>query len=343
MATPKKGFPIMLRILRWFRRTLTVAFALFGFVAAVLLAMIAVPPVRPPTLASVSGGPRTDLSGLPQLSRFQARDGTELAFRHYQPVASALPNDRVAVLVHGSSGGSRSMYPLAKAISERGVETFAMDVRGHGASGTRGDIGYLGQLEDDLADLVGQIRIARPTAEITLVGFSSGGGFALRVAGSPIKEQFARTVLLAPYLGNDAPTSRPSSGGWASPSVPRILGLVALRTIGVTCCESLPVIAFAVPPNSEKAQTSVYSFRLLANFGVLRDYRKYVASATRPLTIYAGADDELMFADKYADAVRGFSNVNVKVLDGLSHMGLIYDARAAAVIADDVARRQPVD
>lgn len=333
----------MTRTLRWFRKTLTAALALFGVVAAVLLAMIAVPPLQPPTLASVSGGPRTDMTGLPQLSRFQARDGTELAFRHYRPVAAAASNERVAVLVHGSSGGSRSMYTLAKAISERGVETFAVDTRGHGASGTRGDIAYLGQLEDDLADLVGLIRTTRPTAEITLVGFSSGGGFALRVAGSPIKEQFARTVLLAPYLGNDAPTSRPNSGGWASPSVPRILGLVALRTIGLTCCESLPAIAFAVPPNSEKAQTSVYSFRLLANFGVMRGYRRYFAAATRPLTIYAGADDELMFADKYTDAVRDFSNVNVKVLDGLNHMGLIYDARAAAIVADDVARRQPLD
>ena len=91
-----------------------------------------------------------------------------------------------------------------------------------------------------------------PTAPLTLLGHSAGGGFALRVASSPIQNLFARTVLLAPYLGYDAPTNRPDSGGWASADIPRILGLLALRGLGIDCCEALPVLAFAVPPNSEK-------------------------------------------------------------------------------------------
>jgi pimeloyl-ACP methyl ester carboxylesterase len=330
-------------LLRVCRKTIIISLALFGLLAAVLLAMLAVPPSRPPMLASVSGGTRTDMSDLPQLSRFQARDGTELAFRHYQPAPGADADDRVAVLVHGSSGGSRSMHTLARAVAARGAETFAVDMRGHGASGTRGDIVYNGQLEDDLADLVDHIRTTRPKAAITLVGFSSGGGFALRVAGSRTKELFTRTVLLAPYLGNDAPTSRPNSGGWANASLPRLHRLRALRQVGLTCCESLPALAFAVPQNSEKAQTGTYSFRLMVNFGVFHNYHSYVAAATHPLTIYAGAADELMFADKYAGAVQDFANVNLKVLDGLNHMGLIYDPRAAAVIADDVAKSQPRD
>lgn len=320
----------------WLRKTIAASLALPGLLAVVLPVLVAVPVSRPPALASVSGPPSTDMSDLPLLSRFQARDGTELAFRHYRPQADGI--DRVAVLVHGSSGGSRSMHVLARAVATQGVETFAIDVRGHGASGTRGDIAYLGQLEHDLADLVGQIRTARPTAAITLIGFSSGGGFALRASGGRLKDVFARTVLLAPYLGNDAPSSRPNSGGWASPSVPRIIGLFALRALGVTCCESLPAIAFAVPANSEKAQTGVYSFRLFANFGVVRDYRRYFTAATAPLTIYAGANDELMFADKYAAAVQEFPKVDVKVLEGFNHMGLIYDGGAAATIAADVAR-----
>src|SRR5262245_12621980 len=151
----------------WLRQTLTYSLALFGLLAAVLLALVAVPVSKPPMLASISGPPQANMSDLPLLSRFQARDGTELALRHYRPQVEGI--DRVAVLVHGSSGGSRSMHILASAVAARGVETFAVDMRGHGASGTRGDIAYLGQLEHDLADLVAQIRATRPTAEITLV------------------------------------------------------------------------------------------------------------------------------------------------------------------------------
>ena len=138
-----------------------------------------------------------------------------------------------------------------------------------------------------------------------MIGHSAGGGFALRVAGSPIQNLFARTVLLAPYLGYDAPSTRPSSGGWARADIPRILGLLALRKLGITCCEALPVLAFAVPPNSEKTLVPTYTDRLMRNFAVRGDFRRDLAAATKPLTIISGADDELMFADKYAEAVRG--------------------------------------
>ena len=182
---------------------------------------------------------------MPDLKRFQARDGTGLAYRHYP--ARAVAAGRVAVLVHGSSGSSTAIHALADALAARGVEAFAVDIRGHGASGARGDIGYVGQLEDDLQDFVAIVRKTSPEAPLTLIGHSSGGGFALRVAGSPIQNLFARTVLLAPYLGYGAPTIRPNSGGWASADIPRIIALAVLRNIGIDCCDALPVVAFAVP------------------------------------------------------------------------------------------------
>jgi pimeloyl-ACP methyl ester carboxylesterase len=217
------------------------------------------------------------------------------------------------------------------------VEAWAVDIRGHGASGTRGDIAYVGQLEDDLADFVAVVRKTTPTAPLTLIGHSAGGGFALRVASSPIRNLFARTVLLAPYLGYDAPTNRPNSGGWASADIPRILGLLALRKIGITCCEALPTLAFAVPPNSEKILVPAYSDRLMRNFAT-RGYRADLAALTGPLTIISGADDELMLADKYAEAVRSAAQpVHVKLIDGINHMGIVSDPAAVSAVADDVA------
>ena len=219
------------------------------------------------------------------------------------------------------------------------METFAIDIRGHGASGTRGDIGYVGQLEHDLADFVAIVRNTAPTAPLTLVGHSSGGGFALRVAGSPIQHLFERTVLLAPYLGYDAPSTRPDSGGWAKADIPRIVGLELLRVLRVNCCEALPVLALAVPPNSEKTLVGTYSDRLMRNFAVNRDYRHDLATATRPITIFSGADEELMFADKYVEAVRGApAAVDVRLIDGVNHMGIVSVPSAISVVADEVAQ-----
>jgi alpha-beta hydrolase superfamily lysophospholipase len=319
-----------LGLLRW-------ALCIVGAATLVLTAMLATPLARLPELTSVSQVARAvDRSTMPPLERFSARDGTELAYRHYPARGPA--SGRIAVLVHGSSGSSVAVHALADALAARGVETYAPDIRGHGGSGTRGDIARVGQLENDLEDLVAVVRKISPNQPLTLLGHSAGGGFALRVASSPIQNLFARTVLLAPYLGYDAPTNRPDSGGWARADIPRIFGLLALRGLGIDCCEALPTLAFAVPPNSEKILASSYSYRLMRNFAT-RGYKGDFAAVTKPLTLISGADDELMLADKYAESVHAVApSVEVKLIDGTNHMGIVSDPRAVSAIADDVAR-----
>src|ERR1700744_1109359 len=188
MTTWLVWFP--LRLLRW-------ALAIVGALALVLVAMIARPLVPPPELTSISQTARAvDRSNMPPLERFSARDGTQLAYRHYPARGQA--TGRVAILVHGSSGSSAAAHALADALAAHGVDTFTPGIRGHGGSGTRGDIAYLGQLEDDMADFVAVVRKSAPEAPITLLGYSAGAGFALRIASapSPIRDLFARTVLL---------------------------------------------------------------------------------------------------------------------------------------------------
>jgi alpha-beta hydrolase superfamily lysophospholipase len=316
-------------------RALVWGVAAIGLAGLLLAAMIATPIRRPPELISVSTTARAvDRSDMPGIERFHARDGTELAYRHYPARAPA--NGQIAIVVHGSSGSSISVHALAKGLAARGVETYAPDIRGHGASGTRGDIVYLGQLEDDLADFVGEIRKVSPTAPLTLLGHSSGGGFALRVAGSPIQNLFTRTVLLAPYLGYDAPSSREDAGGWASPDIPRFLGLSALRRLGIVCCESLPTIAFAVGQNTSAILAPTYSYRLMRNFGTTQDYRGDLAAASKPVIVFAGAADELMFPDKYSDAVG--QRTPVRLINGVNHMGIVSDPAAVSVIADELVQ-----
>ncbi len=329
----------MLKWMVWFPLKLVQwGLSIIGLAALVLTALLATPLARLPELTSVSQAARAvDRSTMPTLERFSARDGTELAYRHY-PARGAV-SDKIAILVHGSSGSSPAVHALADALAARGVETYAPDIRGHGGSGTRGDIGYLGQLENDLEDLVAVVRKTSPNQPLTLLGHSAGGGFALRVASSSIRNLFARTVLLAPYLGYDAPTNRPGSGGWASADIPRLLALAAIHRIGIECCEALPTLAFAVPPNSERMLASTYSYRLMRNFAT-RGYKDDFAATTRPVTLISGADDELMIADKYADAVHAIApSVEVKLIDGVGHMGIVSDHKAVSAIADDVATR----
>ena len=197
-----------IRLLRGVLHGLKWALCVVGAVALIVAAMIATPLERPPEMKSVSESVKlVDFSTMPPLERFQARDGTWIGYRHYTPNGPATGHG--AIFIHGSSGSSGTVnHALTHAIASRGVETWALDIRGHGGSGTRGDIGYVGQLEDDLVDFVAQVRKTAPDLPLTLIGHSAGAGFSLRVAATPImQDMFVRTVLLAPYLGYDAPTN----------------------------------------------------------------------------------------------------------------------------------------
>jgi alpha-beta hydrolase superfamily lysophospholipase len=302
--------------------------ALIGATAIALTLMLASPVRPPPPLASIhAGATQIDETGAPELSRFQARDGTWLADRLYPARNGA--RDKIAILAHGSSASSIKMNAVAKALAEAGVTAVALDVRGHGASGTRGDIAYPGQLDDDLADLIAELRKAYPGARFSLIGHSSGGGFALRIAGEPLGDAFDRFVLLAPYLGYSAPTNRPAEGPglWAQPDMPRIQATLALERLGIDWPQWLPAIAFADPPEAKMFVTSQYSFRLMQNYTAPPDWKAAFAHAKGRITVIAGADDQLMDADAYKRALQPLG-VAVTVLPGVDHMGIVYKPEA---------------
>ncbi len=306
--------------------------ALVGAAAIALALMLASPVALPPTLASIhEGAMRIDAGDAPDLSRFQARDGTWLAYRLYPAKNGA--RDRIAILAHGSSASSIEMDRIAAALAQAGVTAVAVDIRGHGASGTRGDIAYRGELDDDLADLVAELRKAAPTARFSLIGHSSGGGFALRIAGSPLGDAFDRFVLLAPYLGYSAPTNRPADGPglWASPDLPRIVATLALERIGIDWPQSLPAIAFANAPQAKMGATSQYSFRLLRNYTAPPDWKGAFLRAKGRITVVAGADDELMDAEAYRRVLPPLG-AGVTILPGVDHMGVVYRPEAIKAI-----------
>ncbi|HEX4327101.1 MAG TPA: alpha/beta fold hydrolase [Burkholderiales bacterium] len=294
-------------------------------------------PGQPAAMPSINNPFSTvDFSRLPPLQHYTAADGAALAYRHYPPQpgsAAPTPARGSVVLVHGSSASSNSMHVLAQAFAAAGYATYALDMRGHGASGPKGDIAYIGQLEDDLDAFV---RTVRPAAPATLAGFSSGGGFVLRYAGSPRQQQFASYLLLSPFLSQDAPTYRPGGGGWASVGIPRIVALTILSSAGIHAFNHLPVVRFALDEHAKTFLTPFYSHTLAANFRPQRDYAANIRAAHQPCAVIAGAADELFFTDRFEPIFRQQGQQwPVTLLPGIGHITLTLDPLAvnAAVAA----------
>jgi predicted alpha/beta-fold hydrolase len=165
----------MLQTLWTWPRMIAIVVCLVLGLWVVLAAAIAFGTAAPPRPVN----PRQiDLTELPALSRYTARDGTQLAYRVYPG-----NGEQEAVPIHGSGTESSVMNALAKTLQTAGATVYAPDLRGHGSSGRRGDIDYIGQLDDDLADLIATIRPELANAALTLIGFSGGGAFTIRIAG----------------------------------------------------------------------------------------------------------------------------------------------------------------
>ena len=284
-------------------------------------------PVSPPPMVSMAefrkviGSPE-----FPAPRQFRARDGAALQYYAYPA-----ETDKVAVLIHGSAGPGTSMHALAESLHAAGVSAYVLDIRGHGGSGRRGDIDYIGQIDDDLADFVGGLGPARAGETRTLVGFSAGAGFSLRFAGSPYGTLFDRYVFLSPILpGSEA--WRPNAGGWVNIALPRLITIAYLDRAGIHWFDGSPVIAYAVSRDPSRDTTASYSYRLSMNFGAGRSYEAYLKNLRRPAAILVGDADEQVVADRFTPLLQRLGvDIPVTIVPGMKHADMI--ARPEALLA----------
>ena len=292
-------------------------------------------PGTPAPMSSINDPFRgVDYTALPAASTFRARDGAPLAYRAYRPDGVRKGS---VVLVHGSSARGSSMHVLARAFAAAGYAAYALDIRGHGESGTKGQIGYIGQLDDDVEDFVRSVRPARPA---TLAGFSSGGGFALRIAAGERQKLFDNYLLLSPFISQDAPTYRPNSGGWVQVGMPRYVAIGVLHVLGLRAFDDLPVTRFALNDAARALLTPQYSFALAQNFRPRADWRASIRATGQPMRLLAGSDDEAFHAERFAGVFKAEGkDVPVTVLPGLGHIAMTLDpaaVRAAVAAVQDM-------
>jgi non-heme chloroperoxidase len=308
-------------------------FVLLVVLATVPVAVIAfTAPKPPPAMVAMARRSGPIELQVPAPRQFQARDGASL--RYYAYRASS---DKVAVLVHGSVFPGTSMHVLAESLRAAGVTTYVLDVRGHGGSGRIGDIDYIGQIDDDLADFAAQLGTAKAGEIRTLVGFSAGAGFAIRFAGGPYGSLFDRYVFLSPILPG-SPAWRQNAGGWVKIALPRIVTIAWLDRLGIHWFDGFPVISYAISPEMSQSATASYSYRLSANFGTGRQYETYLKNIHRPAEILVGDADEQVLADQFAPLLQRLDlNVPVTILANTKHADMITAPEAVQAVVRTIS------
>ncbi len=273
---------------------------------------------------------RFDYSGLPETQVYITRDQTNLNYRYY-----AANSNNVLILLHGSGWHSKYFLPLANNISKsNSAHVYTPDLRGHGINPeTRGDIKYINQLEDDIYDFVEMIKKKLPGSKIIIGGHSSGGGLAVRYAGSQYGKDIDAYLLLSPYLKYNAPTMKTNSGGWAQVHMPRIVGISMLNNIGIRFFNNLNVIDFNMPKEyRDGTETLSYSYRLNTGYAP-RNYEKDLSSITQKLLVVAGSADESFKAEEFFPVISKYKpDVKVKIVDSVTHMGIVSGTEVRTIV-----------
>lgn len=253
------------------------------------------------------------------------RDGYQLFSRIYKSESKD-----VMILIHGSGAESRYLAVLADSLAKANIATvLTPDLRGHGAnSGARGDIDFIGQLENDLEDMIQFCKKRLGAKKIILAGHSSGGGFVLRFIGNPANSKVDEAILLAPYLGHDAPAVKPKSGGWVSVAMKRIIGLSMLNNAGIKKFNSLPVLFFNRPEHiKDQLQVPSYSFNMTINFNP-KNYKTEIKKIAIPCLVLVGAQDESFYPELVTKAFEPAGTfVTTAILDSTTHLGIVNNQR----------------
>jgi pimeloyl-ACP methyl ester carboxylesterase len=321
---------------KWLKRVMVGVVGIIGVWVAIGFVLVATPA---PTFDSKAfaipeRGPQRVCSESGNTRCFAMHDGGVL---HGESVGSG--GATTILLLHGVMSDASDLRPAARALHEAtGATVVSLDQRGHGQStGRFGDIEYIGQYEDDVADVVSALRKANGKGRLILAGHSMGGGVAMRYAAKRSLPPVDGYLLYAPHLGEQAPTtpheSIQAAGSAESPvklHLRRTIGLLMLNTVGISAFNGLGTLYF----NVAQGETLVhYSFRAMVSCAP-DDYKVSLTADDKPLLIVAGSNDEAFNASEYPGAAQLHRAGRAVIVPGQTHDGILTDGTALATIAE---------
>ena len=251
----------------------------------------------------------------------------------------AKQSNNTIILIHGVASSAYLYNKTAGLLQEATqAEVYAIDLRGHGQSeGNRGDVDYINQYVDDLADILRTIRKEKPNGKIIIAGHSMGGGVALRYAMAKQYEQPDGFLLFAPLIGHNSPAFPQAQANENMDEEPfmkihieRIIGLTMLNEIGNHDYDSLPVLFFNLP---EAVPLTKYSHR--ANKSMAPDdYVAGLKAVDKPLLVLMGSEDEAFSPEATKEAILKNSNGAFQIIGKASHNGVRYNSQSFTFVKD---------
>ena len=248
-------------------------------------------------------------------------------------------SENTIILIHGV-GSNAYLYNKTSGLLQETTqaEVYAIDLRGHGQSeGNSGDVDYINQYVDDLADIIRTIHKEKPNGKIIIAGHSMGGGVALRYAMESQYEQPDGFLLFAPLIGHNSPafpqeqvSENKDEEPFMKIHIERIIGLKMLNEIDNHEYDSLPVLFFNLP---EEIPLRKYSYRANASMAP-DDYVVGLKAVNKPMIVLIGSEDEVFSSEAMKQAILENSNGVFQIINRASHNGVRHNTQSFIFIKD---------
>jgi len=217
-----------------------------------------------------------------------SRDGTRIAFRAWPK-----PGARITFAVaHGLGEHAGRYEDFAESMAQRGMGTFALDMRGHGQSqGQHGHVDAWSQWTDDISAFVGEVE-RQVDGEVVPLGHSFGGAAMLSTVIAGKVPSSNRFIVSSPALKVKVvlPRWKMNLGEMASRVVPR---LAMSNEVDAGTLSRIPHVVDAY--RSDPLVHSKISSRLFTEWRrAARDVLTHAAEIKLPFLILAGTEDKLI-------------------------------------------------
>jgi non-heme chloroperoxidase len=260
-------------------------------------------------------------TGKPIMTTFKTRDDVTIYFKDWGP-ADGPP----VVLSHGWPLSADSWDAQAFFLASNGYRVIAHDRRGHGRSSQPWSGNDMNHYADDLAQLIEKLGLR----QISLFGFSAGGGEVARFVGRHGTRNIARLGLISAVTPCLLKSDSNPNGAPIAVFDGMRTGTIADRAAFYRGIASGPFYGF----NRAGAKVSQGQIDLWWQQGMMgglkgtydciaafsEDFRKDVQKFDRPTLIIHGDDDQIVPIDLSARVVaRMLPKAELKIYPGAPH------------------------
>jgi alpha-beta hydrolase superfamily lysophospholipase len=217
-----------------------------------------------------------------------SRDGTRLAFRAWPKAGGAI----TFAVAHGLGEHSGRYRDFAASMAQRGMGTYALDLRGHGQSqGQRGHVDSWSQWTDDISAFVREVE-SQVEGEVVPLGHSFGGAAMLSTVIAGKLPNTKRFIVSSPALRVKVvlPRWKVTLGQMASRIMPR---LAMSNEVDAGTLSRIPEVVDAY--RADPLVHSKISSRLFVEWRrATQDALVHAAEIKQPFLILAGTNDQLI-------------------------------------------------